>query len=314
MTNPRDTKDNVKVDFVWGNVPMQPNDDRGENTLDPDLDNHIIVVAEYNGFPGYTPVPPFTDNVENGTVPNVVGSTESAANSALVAVGLVKGAVTSTPVGATTVNDAKVKTQSVAAGTVVNEGTAVALTLFAAPTVPDVLGDDETTAGAALVAAGLVKGTVTTSTDGATELNDETVKSTTPAAGVKADTGSAVALTLFDYVAPAAAFGPSNAWYIRTQTDYEEYYQTTIDLMSSVPNGALELVSPATNFKAVFSGGDFTGEYAIASINYSNMMNFYSINLDVAGDEVPLPGLQGTGYSGPTGAAGSTSVLTIVPV
>jgi hypothetical protein len=203
MANPRDTGDNVKVDFVWGNVPMQPNDDRGGNTLDPDLDNHIIVVAEYNGFPGYTPVPPFTDTVENGTVPNVVGSTESAANSALVAVGLVKGAVTSTPVGATTVNDAKVKTQSVAAGTVVNEGTAVALTLFAAPTVPDVLGDDETTAGAALVAAGLVKGTVTTSTDGATELNDETVKSTTPAAGVKANTGSAVALTLFDYVAPA---------------------------------------------------------------------------------------------------------------
>jgi hypothetical protein len=204
MSNPRDTGDNVKVDFVWGNVPMQPNDDRGENTLDPDLDNHIIVVAEYNGFPGYTPVPPFTDTVENGTVPNVVGSTESAANSALVAVGLVKGAVTSTPVGATTVNDAKVKAQSVAAGTVVNEGTAVALTLFAAPTVPDVLGDDEETAEAALVAAGLVKGTVTTSTDGATELNDETVKSTTPAAGVKANTGSAVALTLFDYVAPPA--------------------------------------------------------------------------------------------------------------
>ena len=211
MPNPKDTGNNVKVDFVWGNMPMQPNDDRGENTLDPDLDNHIIAVAEYNGFPGYTPVPPFTDNVENGTVPNVVGSTESAANSALVAVGLVKGAVTSTPVGATTVNDAKVKAQSVAAGTVVNEGTAVALTLFAAPTVPDVLGDDEETAEAALVAAGLVKGTVTTSTDGATELNDETVKATIPAAGVKANTGSAVALTLFDYVAPPAGFVSADA-------------------------------------------------------------------------------------------------------
>ena len=130
MPNPRDTGGNVKIDFVWGNMPMQPDDDRGEDTLDPELDNHIIAVAEYNGFPGYTPVPPFTDNVENGTVPNVVGLTESAANSALVAVGLVKGAVTSTTDGATTVNDAKVKTQSVAAGTVVNEGTAVALTLF----------------------------------------------------------------------------------------------------------------------------------------------------------------------------------------
>jgi len=131
MANPRDTGDNVKVDFVWGNVPMQPNDDRGENTLDPELDNHIIVTTEWNGFPGYTPTSPYLDTVENATVPNVVGLTESAATTALTNASLVKGAVTTTAVGATSGNNNQVKTQTPAAGTKVNEGTSVALVKYA---------------------------------------------------------------------------------------------------------------------------------------------------------------------------------------
>jgi hypothetical protein len=55
MPNSRDTNGNVQVDFVWGNVPLQPNDDRGEDTLDPNLDNHEIVYESWNGYPGYNP-------------------------------------------------------------------------------------------------------------------------------------------------------------------------------------------------------------------------------------------------------------------
>lgn len=55
----RDSLGNVAVDFVWGNLPMQPDDDRGgegqSDTLDPALDNHIIATTGYSNFPQYIP-------------------------------------------------------------------------------------------------------------------------------------------------------------------------------------------------------------------------------------------------------------------
>lgn len=98
MANPVDTGGNVAVDFVWGNMPMQPDDDRGENTLDPELDNHIIATTQYNGFPGYTPIAPFLDTTANVAVPVTVGLTEAAATTALTTAGLVKGAVTTSTI------------------------------------------------------------------------------------------------------------------------------------------------------------------------------------------------------------------------
>lgn len=64
MTNPRDTgrydattdtwvDTNVRIDFAWGNFPIQPNDDRGAATLDPALDNHEIVTEGLNGYPSF---------------------------------------------------------------------------------------------------------------------------------------------------------------------------------------------------------------------------------------------------------------------
>jgi hypothetical protein len=66
---------NVAVDFVWGNVPMQPDDDREDNgyvnipqvedygwsqarvytseLLDDTLDNHIIATEGYSNFPSF---------------------------------------------------------------------------------------------------------------------------------------------------------------------------------------------------------------------------------------------------------------------
>ncbi len=78
--NATDSAGNVKVDFVWGNYPMQPNDVRTDGTpvatvaadaaqnydwngyteypsarLNPALDNHVIAEAEWNNYPAFTP-------------------------------------------------------------------------------------------------------------------------------------------------------------------------------------------------------------------------------------------------------------------
>lgn len=127
-----DSGGNQKVDYVWGNMPPQP--DTGRATpLDGSKGFHAMLKAGYNGFPDYIPAAPYLDEIANVVVPNVVGKTESAANTDLVAAGLVKGAVTTADnaAGATSENDGKVKTQTPAAGTVVNTGTSVALVKYA---------------------------------------------------------------------------------------------------------------------------------------------------------------------------------------
>ena len=78
--NATDSAGNVKVDFVWGNYPMQPNDVRTDGTpvatvaanasqnynwngyseypsarLDAALDNHAVAEAEWNNYPSFTP-------------------------------------------------------------------------------------------------------------------------------------------------------------------------------------------------------------------------------------------------------------------
>jgi hypothetical protein len=73
---------NVAVDFVWGNMPMQPNDVRAENggtLLDYTLDSHNIVEDGWNGYPLYTPnsAGSQTGGVDYITVPNVLGSAKS---------------------------------------------------------------------------------------------------------------------------------------------------------------------------------------------------------------------------------------------
>ena len=200
MANPVDDRGNVRVDHVWGNIPMQPNDARGENVLDYSLDNHEIVETGRYGYPSYDPTwIGDGDDVPNVVVPNVVGLTEAAATTALTGAGLVKGAVTTTGVGATVANDGLVKTQTPVADADANQGDSVALVKFLAPTVPDVVGDDESTAEAALIAAGFVKGAVTTSADGATAENDGLVKTQNPASGTKGNTGGSVDLVLYAF-------------------------------------------------------------------------------------------------------------------
>jgi hypothetical protein len=93
--------------------------------------NHSVALNNWNGYPDYTPEAPYLDTTDQAALPNVVGLSESAANSALVAAGFVKGAVTTTASGATAENDGLVKTQTPAAATVANLGASVALVKYA---------------------------------------------------------------------------------------------------------------------------------------------------------------------------------------
>lgn len=148
MTNPRDTgrydattdtwiDQQVRIDFAWGNIPIQPNDDRGEDTLDPELDSHIIATDGWSSFPEFEPNVGF--DVQTVIVPNVVDfDSVSAAEEYLISVGLVLGTVTTSSAGATSQNNNWVKSQSPAASTDVPAGTAVNLVKYVYTAPPSI--------------------------------------------------------------------------------------------------------------------------------------------------------------------------------
>lgn len=104
-----DDAGNVVVDFVWGNMPMQPNDARPNTTaerLDPDLDNHIIALSGWGGYPLFTAnstgedVAGTTDYV---LVPSVLGLTTALATDAMKDASLVPTTATAATNAAKTV-------------------------------------------------------------------------------------------------------------------------------------------------------------------------------------------------------------------
>ena len=210
MSNPRDTgrydsmtdsyiNQEVRVDFAWGNIPMQPNDDR-ETHLDPELDSHIIATSGYEGFPAFITGAPYDDTIANAVMPDLTGLTLQQADDALAAVGINTFNQNTTVNGATTVNNGKVSSQYPAAGTVVNVEDVPAVVLYDAPEVPNVVGLTNSAAQAALVAAGLVLGTSTPTNTGATSGNNGKVKTQSVAAGTQVDAGSTVNVTIYNYV------------------------------------------------------------------------------------------------------------------
>jgi hypothetical protein len=96
-----DDAGNVAIDFVWGNIPMQPNDVRPDNAgatlsdtvytrvagrLDPALDNHIIALSGWGGYPLFTANSAGEDVVgatDYVLVPNVLGLTTALATDAM---------------------------------------------------------------------------------------------------------------------------------------------------------------------------------------------------------------------------------------
>jgi len=128
-------------------------------------------------------------------VPDVVGLTQSAAEAAITAAGLYVGQVTeacsdSVPAGS-------VISQRPVGGTRVTEGTTVDLVVSTGPclvTVPNVVGQAQSAAEAAITAAGLVVGQVTEACSDSVPAGS--VISQNPAAGASVQPGSAVDLVI----------------------------------------------------------------------------------------------------------------------
>lgn len=87
-----DTAGNVAVDFVWGNLPLQPNDVREESgggLLAPTLDNHSIAYEGWSGYPLYTPNTYGAEGAGYIVVRSVIGETVTNATDILEDAGLV---------------------------------------------------------------------------------------------------------------------------------------------------------------------------------------------------------------------------------
>lgn len=97
-----DDAGNVAIDFVWGNFPIQPNDDRPDaasatlsttvttrvaGRLDPEADNHIIALSGWGGYPQFTADSAGEDVAGDATdyvlVPSVIGLTTALAQDAM---------------------------------------------------------------------------------------------------------------------------------------------------------------------------------------------------------------------------------------
>lgn len=186
MTYPVDDLGNPRVDFVWGQFPIQPDDQRvgrniedaistdgiwtnfatvGSDTLASGWtelsfgtgdggnvrtqtftwDNHEIAVDNYEGYPGFAQGYPNDDLIPNATVPNLIGMTLQQADDALSTLAF-SSAHDTTTVGATSANNGKVKSQSPAAGTLVNVSDVVTFTTYnyAGPTTGPVSGFNRT--------------------------------------------------------------------------------------------------------------------------------------------------------------------------
>jgi len=101
-----DTSGQVAVDFVWGNMPMQPNDDRPNavgavgtpGRLDPDASIHEIALSGWGGYPLFTANDPGEElsGVAYIKTPNVLGYTATQAVDALKDDGYLAGSITNT--------------------------------------------------------------------------------------------------------------------------------------------------------------------------------------------------------------------------
>jgi len=131
--------------------------------------------------------------IAQATVPDVVGLSQAAAATAIWNAGLAIGSETQQT--SETVPAGHVVSQTPASGTSVDEGSGVDLVVSSgAPqvTVPNVVGLTQAAAGAAIVNAGLVVGTVTQQSS--TTVAAGSVISQNPTTGVEVDSGSAVDL------------------------------------------------------------------------------------------------------------------------
>lgn len=325
MPYPLDSSGNIRVDFVWGNVPMQPDEqrtdasapwnddynqpqDRGwtspsrgftsdtlgttatqylslgdKSNLNDSWDDvstrsvvvptiHDIATTGYNNFPAFRPN--YAGDGDAGLesiMPNLVGLGSDDFVAALQAAGF-SGATGTTAryTGSTVANNGKVYSQTPAAGANVAIETQPELVRYVRPQVPSVI-DFDTVANAeiALEDVGLVLGTSTTSTVGATAENDGWVKSQSIAPGTTVNGGTAVNLVAYDYVVVApATTGPFQRMGYDAGSDrYYFFPSTPADV---VPVGYIGSTFTIANFVAApVANGNYVVDDIVADDAYN---------------------------------------------
>ena len=201
---------NVAIDFVWGNMPMQPNDVRATaNHLDPALDNHINALSGWNGYPQYLPNTTGADvagQTDYVLVPTVLGLTTALGKDALEDASLVVTTATAATNTATQPTGINVTTTSAATVTIaggtgtwaigtkvtIASGTGIPTALVGTWSVTGGSGSTLVIAGSGWTVANtgaITPGTVLTGATG-------TIKATTIAAGAASTLpGAAVTIT-----------------------------------------------------------------------------------------------------------------------
>jgi beta-lactam-binding protein with PASTA domain len=224
------------------------------------------------------------------SVPNVVGSTQTAATGAITGAGLALGTVTQQ--SSSTVPTGSVVSESPVAGTSVNVGSAVNLVVSTGPAmvaVPNAVGSTQAAATSAITGAGLVVGTVTQQSS--STIVAGSVISESPVSGTLVTVGSAVNLVVSS--GPAQSGPPPS---------FVQVNQNEISSGSSVAV-RLNAATKAGNTIVVYAIWDNAGS---ASVKDSQSDSFAGVSPAVT---------WGNGYSAQifyaTNIAGGTDTVTL---
>jgi beta-lactam-binding protein with PASTA domain len=220
----------------------------------------------------------------NVTVPNVVGSSQAAATTALTDAGLVVGSVTQQ--ASNTVAPGNVISQDPVGGASVSAGSAVDLVVSSGPAsvvVPDVVGASQQAATTTLNNAGLLVGGVTQQSSNL--VPDGDVISQNPVAGTSVAPGSAVSLVVstgpgadtFSDEFDANSLGD---WELRHQVEGTSAQYTVLDINQTIP-GSLTIVPTVT--PGWFANGD-------GPLIFKLLTGNFSVQTRVTADSVTSPG------------------------
>jgi len=184
------------------------------------------------------------------SVPNVVGMTQTNAQTAILAANLTIGTITNAY--SSTVPSGSVISQNPASGASVAQGSAVALTVSQGPapvSVPNVVGMSQANAQAAITAAMLVAGNITTTSSSTVAAGS--VISQTPTSGTLVSQGTAVALVISS--GPPTVSVPNVVGMTQTNAQVAisaamlAFGNITTASSNSVPTGNIISQNPAAN-------------------------------------------------------------------
>lgn len=248
-----------------------------------------------------------------GTVPNVVGLTSAAASSAIQSAGFVPSS-SPTTVGATSVNNGKVKNQSPSAGTTQTLGITVSFEVYnyipPQVIVPNVVGETQSSAISILQADDFTVNTGTT-TSGANSSNNGTVASQTPSAGSSAELGSAVTISIYTFNPPVWTDNTIVNTFV-VGTSYSDSVAATNSPSYSITSGTLPAGISINSITGAITGTPTTsGDYSFV-ISATN--SFGSVSVTYGGvvtappvwsDQTLANFLQGRVYSDAVAASNS---------